>query len=148
LWRSDFHVHDRLQQSRLHFLHSVAKSLAAGGAEAVLVRVDVMIRTIDQLDFEIYQRIAGDRAVRSRLDDSFFDRRSKLLRHSATEDFVFKFKATAARQRFENHFAIAKLSAAAGLLLMTALHFGALRDRLFVRNFGRMQHYFDLITFL
>ena len=46
------------------------------------------------------------------------------------------------------HFAIAKLSAAAGLFLVTALDFGALRDRFFVRHLRRMKCDFDVVALL
>ena len=47
LWRSNLHVHDWLKQCRPDFLHGVAKCFATGGAEAVLVRIDVVIRAVN-----------------------------------------------------------------------------------------------------
>src|SRR5437879_5968505 len=86
--------------------------------------------------------------MRGGFDDSFFNRRTILLRHGATENLVFENESFAAWQRLENYFAVSELSAAAGLFLVTALHLSALRDRLFVRNFRRMQHHFNAVTLL
>ena len=47
------------------------------------------------MHLEIDQRIAGDGAVARGFNNSFFNRRSKLLRHRATENLVFKNKAAA-----------------------------------------------------
>ena len=80
--------------------------------------------------------------------NSFLDRRTILLRHRAAENLVFENKSFAARQRFKDAFAIAKLAPAAGLFFVPALHFGALRDRFLVRNLRRMQHHFDRVTLL
>src|SRR5207249_1526789 len=97
---------------------------------------------------EIDQRITCDSAVGRGLNNSFFNRGPKLLRNRTAKDFIFKGKATAARQWFKDNLAIPKLSAAAGLLFVPALHFGALSNRLFVRHFGRMQHHFHVVTLL
>ena len=135
----DLDVHDRFEDRWLHFFHRRAKRLATGGAKRMLVGVDVVIGTVDQLHLEIHQRIAGNRSRLRGFDDAFLDCRAKLLRHGAAEDLVLENKTAAARQRLENNFAIAKLPAAAGLFLVTALHFGALRNRFLVGNLGRMQ---------
>src|SRR5207249_11993029 len=47
-----------------------------------------------------------------------------------------------------NNFAIAELSAAAGLFFVASLHFRTLRDRLFVGDLRRMQHHFDAVALL
>ena len=107
-----------------------------------------MIRAIDQLRLEIHERVTGNRAVRGSFDNAFLDRRAILLWHCAAKNLVFKDKSFTARQRFEDHLAIAKLSAPAGLFLMPALHLGALRNRFFVRNFRRMQHHLNAVTLL
>src|SRR5437016_5898792 len=86
--------------------------------------------------------------MRGGFDDSFFNRRTILLRHGATENLIFENESFAAWQRFKDDFAIAKLSATAGLFLVTALHLSALRDRFFVGNFRRMQHHFDAVALL
>jgi hypothetical protein len=56
-----------------------------------------MIRTIDQLDFEIDQRVTGDGAMSRGFDDSFFNCRPELLRDRSAKNFVFKFETSAAR---------------------------------------------------
>ena len=136
--------------SSVGFTFSIAarNALRPAARKRVLVGIDGVIRAVDQLHFEIDQRITGDRSAVRGFDDSFFDRRPKLLRHRAAEDLVFENKPAAARQRLKDDFAIAKLSAAAGLFLVPALHFGALRDRFLVRNFRRMQRHFDAVTLL
>ena len=86
--------------------------------------------------------------MRGGFDDSFFNRRTILLRHGATENLIFEDEAFAAWQRFKDYFAVSELSAAAGLLLVPALHFGSLRDRFLVRDFRGMQHHFNAVTLL
>ncbi len=51
-------------------------------------------------------------------------------------------------KRFKDNLAIAKLSATAGLFLVTALNLGALRNGFLVRNLRRMQRHFDAVTLL
>src|SRR6185503_8872008 len=136
------------QQRRLHLFHRGTKSLATRRPERMFVGIDRVIRTIDQLDLEIHERIAGDGSLRRRLDNSFLDCRSKLLRHRATEDLVFKNKPATTRQRLKHTLAIAKLSATASLFLVSTLDLRALRDCLFVRNFRRMKSYFHAVTLL
>src|SRR5690349_7914736 len=112
----------------------------------MFVRVDRMIRTVDQLHLEIDEWITRNRAAFRGFDNAFLDRRPELLRHRATEDLVFKNKTAAARQRLKHTLAITKLSATASLLLVPPLHFGAHRDRFLVRNLRRMQRHFDAIA--
>src|SRR6266498_817818 len=114
----------------------------------MLVRVDVVIRTIDQLDLEIHQRIARDGPRLRSLDNAFLNRRPELMGHCATKNLVLKNKASTSRQGFKDHLAVAKLTAAAGLFLVTALYFGALRDGFFVWNLRRMQGYLHAVTLL
>src|SRR4051812_130974 len=82
-----------------------------------------------------------------RFDDSFFDGRPELLRYRAAEDLVFEDKAVAARQWFKDALAIAELPAPTRLFLVTPLHLGPLSNCFFVRDFGRVQHHFDAVTF-
>src|SRR5205085_12038628 len=93
------------------------------------------------------QWVASDCAVRGGLDDAFLYRGAKVLRDRAAENLVLEDEALAARKRLEDNFAVAKLSAPASLFLVASLHFCACRDRLLVRNFRRMQRYFDAVAF-
>ena len=112
----------------------------------MLVRIDRVIAAVDQRDLEIDQRITGDGAALRGFDNSFFDRRTEILRNRAAEDFVDPFKSAAAFERLEDTFAIAELPASAGLFLMAALNFDLLRDRFLVRNFRRMKRDLDVIS--
>src|SRR5207302_5346520 len=107
LRRGDFYVHDRLEQRRLYLFHRIAESFAAGSAKTVFVGIDVVIRTIDQLDFEIDQWIAGDSAVGRGLDNSFLNRRPELLRYRASENRIFGNKSFTPSQTVADHFAAA-----------------------------------------
>src|ERR1700752_1979190 len=98
----------------------------------MLVRIDGVITAVDKRDLKIDKRIAGDGAARGSLNDAFFDRGPKVLRHRAAKDLIDPLKSTATRQRLEDHLAIAKLSSAAGLFLMPALDLGGCRDRFLV----------------
>ena len=132
----------------LTFSIALRESFAARGAETVFVGIDRVIRAVDQLHLKIDQRITGDRAAGSGFNNSFFDRGAKLLRNGAAENLVFENKPSPRGNGSKTHFAIAKLSAAAGLFLVTALDFGALRDRFFVRHLWRMKRHFDAVTLL
>ena len=112
----------------------------------MFVGIYVVITAVNQSNFEIYERITGNRAVLRGFDDSFFNRRTEILRNRAAEDFVNKFKTAAAFERFKNAFAIAELSASAGLFFVSSLNFDLRRNRFFIRNFRRMQRDFDVIT--
>src|ERR1051325_5014598 len=113
----------------------------------MLVGVNRVIGAVNEHGFEIYQRVAGDSAVRSRFDDALLDRGTEVLRDCAAENLVFKLEAAAARQGLEDDLAIAELAAPAGLFLMASLNFCALRDGLFVGNFRRMKRDLYAVTF-
>src|SRR5262245_10466541 len=94
-----------------------------------------MIRAVDQFDFEIDQRISSERASGSGILDSLFDRGTPLLRNRAAEDLVFKLRSAAARERLENAFAVAELSATTRLFLMAPLHLHTIFDRFAIGHF-------------
>src|SRR5262245_32897081 len=98
-----------------------------------------MVGTVDQLDSEIDHRIASQRAASGGVFDSLLDRRAIVLRDRTAEDFVDELEPAAARQRFEDAFAIAELAAAAGLFLVTALHLDPRLNRFAIGHLRLMQ---------
>src|SRR5688572_27030064 len=97
-----------------------------------------MKTAVDERDLEIDKRITGNGSAHSGFKYSFLDRRAEVLGHRSAKDLVHPHKAFAALQRFENYLAVPELPASAGLLFMTALDLGLLRDRFLVRNLRRM----------
>src|SRR5690349_661416 len=120
--RCDLNIHHRFEQRWSYFLHCCTKCFSTRGSERVFIRVNRMIRTVDQLYFEIHQRITRNGSRLSGFDDAFFNRRSKLLGNRTTEYLVLEDKASSTWKRFKNTLAIAKLSTSASLLFVASLH--------------------------
>src|SRR5205085_5364576 len=133
---------------RLELVHRVAESLAPRGAETMFVRINRVERAVNECDFEIHERVAGDCTAGRGLDDALLNRGAELLRHCAAENLVLELEAAAARQRLEDDLAVAELPAPARLFLVPPLHLRARRDRLLVRHFRRMQSDLDVKTVL
>src|SRR5262249_35129217 len=134
LRRGDFHIHYWLQQRWFDSLHGGSKCLATGRAERMLVGINRVIRTIDQLHFEINQWVAGNSPSLPRPDDSFLNSRTNLWRSGPPKNLSPKHKPPPSRQRLEDAFALAKRAATAGLFLVSALPLGSLRYRFFIWN--------------
>ena len=103
---------------------------------------------VDQLDLEIYHRVAGDGAAGGCVLDPFLDRRPPVLRYRAAEDLVDEFESAASRQPFEDARSFAELSAASGLFLVTADYFDAAPEGFEVSDLGRMKLDFDAVSLL
>ena len=74
---------------------------------------------------------------------------TKYSSYGFTADYLamaFENKTTAAWQRLKHALAVTKLSATAGLFLVTTLDFCSLSDRFFVRHLRRMQRHFNAVT--
>src|SRR3546814_1225586 len=59
------------------------------------LRVDLMVRTVDQLHLDVDDRIAGKEAVRDRFLDALVDGRDVFLRHDAADDRILELIALA-----------------------------------------------------
>src|SRR3546814_15086221 len=79
----DLDLHDRLEQDRAGLVEAFLEAHRAGDLERHFRRVDLMVRTVDQLHLDVYDRIAGKEAVRDRFLDALFDGRTVFLRHDA-----------------------------------------------------------------
>src|SRR5204862_765860 len=75
-------------------------------------------------------------------------RRNIVLGNGSAKNIIDEFEVAAAWQRLHLDLAIAVLSMATGLLLVTALHVGFAADRLPIRNLGRFEHDFSVVTLL
>src|ERR1041384_3096289 len=98
-----------------------------------------MIRTIVQHRAKIDCRVTCQYALADNFVETLFDGRDKVTRHRTAKDLIDELKARAARQWLETNPDVAKLTAPAGLLLMTSLHLRLLADRLAVWDLGRMR---------
>src|SRR5262249_6572764 len=96
--------------------------------------VDRVVRAVDEPDAHPLNGRAGELAVEHRLLDALVDRRTEALRNDAADDLVDELVALVAVERLEDDHAIARLAAAAGLLLVAALRARFLPDRLEVRH--------------
>ena len=74
-----------------------------------------MVRTVDQLDLDVDDRVAGDDAGLERLLDALVDGGDVLLRDDATDDGVLELVALALLVRLDVDDGVAVLAAAAGL---------------------------------
>src|SRR6185436_14213213 len=88
---------------------------------------------------EIDHWIAGKEPAQPRVLDALLDRRHELTRNRAAENVVDELELAAARQRLEFHLAVAELSVAAGLFLVTAVRLGRRGARFAVRNARQLQ---------
>src|SRR5712691_2622850 len=127
-------AHHRLEEDRLGFLRRVLERHRAGDLERHLGRVDVVIRTVVQLDPHIVDRIAGQHAAREGLLDTFVDRLDEFLRDRPAGDFVLEDVTAARFAGEEMNLRVAVLAAAAGLLDIAAVAVRRTRQGLLVRD--------------
>src|SRR5688500_1644039 len=86
LRNDDLDLHDRLDDHRTSALDGVFQRHRAGDLERHLIRVDLMLRTVDDGDLEVHHGIAGDDAVLHRLLDSGLDRLRPFLAETLSLD--------------------------------------------------------------
>ena len=91
----DLDAHDRLEQHRLGFLRGVLERHRSGDLERHFRRVDVVIRTVVQLDPHVVDREAREDAAGERFLDAFVDRLDELLRDRSAGDLVLEDVAAA-----------------------------------------------------
>ena len=107
--------------------------------ERQLVRVDRVVRPVEDRGAEVDHRVAGQEAAQPRVLDALLDGRDELPRDRAAEDVVDELEVAAARQRLEPDLAVAELAVAAGLLLVAAVRLGRRGDRLAVGNARQLE---------
>src|SRR3546814_8584663 len=69
----DLDLHDRLEQDRAGLVEAFLEAHRAGDLERHFRRVDLMVRTVDQLHLDVDDRIAGKEAVRDRFLDALVE---------------------------------------------------------------------------
>src|SRR5690606_10242886 len=133
--RHDLHIHDRLEQHRIRPLRTLLERDRAGDLERHLARVDLVVRTIDQLDLHVDHRVPGEDAVLHRLLDPLLDGPDVLLRDHAADDLVLEDQPRTGLGRTDVDHHVAVLAAPTRLpdeLPLDVL--GALANRLPVRD--------------
>src|SRR5262249_33968372 len=120
---------------RLRPLHRLLEGHRARDLEGHLARVDVVVRTVDELDADVHDRVAAEDAGLHRLLDAEVDRTDVLLRDLAADDLVHELVAGALLAGLEVDDGVAVLAAAAGLADELAVDLlDGLPDRLAVRD--------------
>src|SRR5579872_620631 len=118
--------HDGLEQDRLRLAKAILEAHGAGDLEGHLVRVDVVVGTVEGRDLDIDHRISGDDTRLDRFFDALVHSGDELPRNRTADDAVHEF-ITLSRVGLELEPDVTILSAAAGLPdeLALGLHFPA-----------------------
>src|SRR6185295_8654008 len=130
LGRDNFYLHDWLKQHGIGFLGSVLERHRARDLEGHLGRVDFVIAPVVQSRLHIYHLVASQHAAFHRFLDPRFDRLDVLARNDSADDRVDEFETRSRLSRFQLHFGVAVLAAAAGLAHELANALGWLANRL------------------
>src|SRR6185369_15904180 len=101
---------------------------------------------VNQLDFEINQRISRDRPTRGRVLDSLLNRRSPILRNRAAENLIHELESSAARQTFEDTRSFGELAPAPGLFFMPPNNLGPALKGFQVSDLRRMKLDFNTVS--
>src|SRR3546814_2682952 len=125
----DLDLHDRLEQDRAGLVEAFLEAHRAGDLERHFRRVDLMVRTVDQLHLDVDDRIAGKEAVRDRFLDALVDGRDVFLRHDAADDPILELIALALLVRRDLEPDMADLALAARLAHELAAGLERLEDR-------------------
>src|SRR5690606_28851685 len=111
----DLHVHDRLEEHRIATPGALLQRDRPGDLERHLARVDVVVRTVDQLDLHVDHRVAGEDAALHRLLHPLLDRADVLARDHAAHDPVLEDESGTRLRRLDVDHDVAVLAPAAGL---------------------------------
>src|SRR5690606_18824203 len=127
----DLHIHHRLEQNRIGPTSPLLERHGTGDLEGHLGRVDVVIRTEDQLHLDVDHRVPGEHAVVHRLTHPLGCTLDVLTGDHATADLVLEDEARARLTRFDVDDHVSVLTTATALpdeLALDALD--CLADRL------------------
>src|SRR3546814_8414733 len=137
-------LHHRFEQLdaglRRHFAHR----RTASDFERQRRRIDVVIRAVGELDFEVDDREADHVTVFGRLAHALFDRRDIFARNVAALNLVDESDARAAFAGSDADLDAPELARAARLLLVGIVDIDGLRERFAVRHLRRADVRFDL----
>jgi hypothetical protein len=117
----DLDAHHRLHGAQAGLLGASWNASEAGDLEGHFRRVDVVVRTVDQLDAHVVDRVAGEDAARERFLDALVDRLDELARESTPPTILFSNCSRLPGSREPGDPRVAELAAAAGLTLEEAL---------------------------
>src|SRR5574343_474021 len=73
----DFNRHHRLEQRRAGLLHAFLESHGSSHAERVFVRVNVVVRTVEQRELDVHDRETGQHAAGNSILQALVDRRDE-----------------------------------------------------------------------
>src|SRR6185503_3824558 len=114
--RHDFDLHDGLEDHGLRLAEAVLETEDRSHAERDFVRVDVVVRAVEQRDLGVDHRITRHHAGLDGFLDALLDRRNEFARHAAANDAVDELVALALLVRLDLEPHVPELAAAAGLL--------------------------------
>ena len=103
-----------------------------------------MKRPIVESNLEIYAEKTGQHAFLGCFNNSFFNRWNVCFGDYTAHNGIDKLEPFSPGHRFQLNPAVPKLAVATGLFFMFALDTDFLLNGFPVRNFGRIQHYFDI----
>src|SRR5436190_3114122 len=116
IFRGDvFHFHDWLEQNRFALFKPVFQREDRRHLKCELVRIDFVKRTVNDIDFNIDNRITAQHAVKHGFLDAFFYGRNVFARNDAADDFVFDNQPGASSAGTDIYFDVAVLTAATRL---------------------------------
>ena len=89
-------LHDRLEEDRLGLLEAVLDREDGRHLEGEFVGIDVVVAAVDDVDFDIDDRVAADDAVEDGFLDALLDGRDVFLGDGAADDLVLDGETLAA----------------------------------------------------
>ena len=141
----DVDVVNRFQEDRLGFGYGFLEGLSGSDFEGHFRRIDRMIGTIGQGDFDVDHGEAGDEAFFQSFTDAFFNGRDVLFRYGAAKDLIDEFKGFACRQRLDVQEDVAELTVAAALFLVFAFGCRLALDSFTIRDVDVFLFGFDTV---
>src|SRR5690606_31712041 len=123
--RFHFNSHHRLEQHRACLAHAFLEGHGSGHTERVFVRVHIVVRTEEQRDLDVNNRVTSHHTSAKSFLDAFVDCRDVLARNHAALDGVDEFVTAARLERLELEHDVTVLTTTAGLFDELAFDFFA-----------------------
>src|ERR1043166_461740 len=114
--RDIFDLHDRLEQNGLALFETVFHGKNRRQLERELIRIDFVEASVNDVHFNIDNRITPEHAVQNRFVDPLLDRWDVFTRNNAADDLVFDYQSSTAAAWTQVNLNVAVLTATAGLL--------------------------------
>src|SRR5688572_415056 len=115
LWRHHLYLHDRLEDDGFGIRHRVLERHRTCDLECHLVRVDVVVRAVEQGHLDVYDRVACKHTVSGGFANAFLDGRDVFLRNRTANDRVDELEALPWLGRLELNPHVTILAATTGL---------------------------------